>query len=102
MANNWWTPRTEARLMVEKKTYIGGSSRSFSSMLDPLEPHQFTWAVFRYLERREHHHPDDMQVWLRCPPEIFATLRDGMTGLAVYKGRKLLSFQPDTPESETK
>ena len=68
-------------------------------MVNRLEPQQFTWAQFRFLEWEGRFRPDDL--FLSCPPEIHATLKDGMTGRAVWKGMRLLSFQPDTPGSET-
>ena len=99
MANNWFSPRQESRMKVEKRT-CPNDYKNISSMVDRLEPHQFTWAQFRFLEWEGRYRPDDL--YLSCPPEIHATLRDGMTGLAVWKGMKLLSFQPDAPDDETK
>jgi len=102
MANNWFSPRQEARLRVEKRV-CPFMYENISSMAVSTGPTQFIWAQFRFLEWEGRWRPDDL--YLSCPPEIHAALRDGMTGLAVWKGMKLLSFQPDepdTPESETK
>ena len=99
MAQNWFSPRREARLKVEKRN-CPANYENISSMVDRLEPYQFAWAQFRFLEWEGRYRPDDL--YLSCPPELHAILKDGMTGMAVYKGMKLLSFQPDTPESETK
>ena len=99
MANNWFSPRQEARLKVEKRNGPA-SYKNISSMVDRLEPHRFTWAQFRFLEWEGRYRPDDL--YLSCPPEIHAILRDGMTGQAVWKGMKLLSFQPDASDNETK
>ena len=92
MANNWFSPRQEARLRVEKRT-CPFMYENISSMAEPTQPIRFSWAQFRFLEWEGRWRPDDL--YLSCPPEIHAILRDGMTGLAVWKGMKLLSFRPD-------
>ncbi len=85
-----------AEIIVVNKNPLAGASfyQHLTSSVDPLDPELFTWTEFRYAERRENHHPDDTYLLLKCPVEIYTQLQSGMRGIAVWKGKELLSFSP--------
>lgn len=93
-----------ARVIVRNKKPIGGAHfyGHPTSVVDPLDPTRFTWVEFQYAERREHHHPDDTYLLLKCPVEVYDALREGMRGTAVWTGsgmgKRLVAFAEEGEE----
>ena len=98
MAALFGAKEQSAKVVVVNRNPSGGASfyAHLTSMVDPLEPEHFTWTEFRYAERRENRHPDDNYLLLKCPVEIYTALQPDMRGTAVWKGKDLLSFTPET------